>query len=163
MINELFSSRQVTGTCPLGFTPGTYGVGKCYVLFRVAVQMAVGVLQCRDQFQARLLTIETREEESFLKTFVGNNSLGIGIENYWTTGMYNFPTGRWFWYDESTRTQTNQVFSAWPTPPGPPAATSDSDVCSALTIDNAAKTDYWTKQYCTDMNYYICELPKTCL
>ena len=77
----LFTAKVVTGTCPAGFTPGSYGVGKCYALFRDAVQMAVAVLMCQDlaaaatASQARLLTIQSATEEAFLKSFIGNNSI----------------------------------------------------------------------------------------
>lgn len=162
LINDIFGSRLVTGTCPQGFTPGTYGVGKCYIMFRDPVPMALGVLRCRDDFQARLLTIESLEEDMFLREFIGNNTLGNGIENFWTSGMYNRPTNTWYWYDESTRTRTNQVYSNWEGRT-PPTANSDSDVCSTYTMNLGTNRYYWNKQVCTSQQFYICEQPKTCL
>lgn len=68
-------AQQIPGTCPHGFTPGTYGVGKCYRLYRQAVQMAIAVLACRDT-HSQLTTIDSAAEELFLKIFITGSQPG---------------------------------------------------------------------------------------
>lgn len=67
----------MTGMCPLGFAPGTYGVGSCYIVHREQLQMGQAVIRCRDS-DAKLLSIQSELEDSFIKKFVLNSSLSGG-------------------------------------------------------------------------------------
>lgn len=87
---------------------------------------------------------------------------GPSVENYWTAGMYSQHAKRWYWYDEDNHPTVPQVYTKWK---GirPPTPSDEWDVCSTLTINSTAATDYWENQNCVKLNYYICELPKLCM
>ncbi len=70
----LFLAQYITGTCPEGFAPGTYGIGSCYIVHRELLQMAEAVIKCRDLYAARLLNIQSQQEDSFIKRFLLNTS-----------------------------------------------------------------------------------------
>lgn len=70
----LFLAQYITGTCPEGFAPGTYGIGSCYIVHRELLQMAEAVIKCRDLYAARLLNIQSQQEDSFIKSFLLNTS-----------------------------------------------------------------------------------------
>ena len=65
-----------------GFTPGSYGIGKCYIVTRDAVEMGVAVLRCSDLFNARLVTIQSAAEEQFISEIAGINASGCPTQIY---------------------------------------------------------------------------------
>lgn len=75
ILHFLFLAQYVTGTCPDGFVPGTYGVGSCYIAHRELLQMAQAVIRCRDLYSARLLNIQSEQEDRFIKGFLLNNTM----------------------------------------------------------------------------------------
>lgn len=153
-------------TCPPGFTGGSPGVSNCYLVVRQPVQMAVAVLRCTDEHQAALLSIRSQAEQNFLKSLISGyvNTSAVaasGPDEYWTTGMYNFDTRTWVWYDESLRTKTSFAYRSW-YGNEEPAPSDINDVCMTLDIDPKVDQAYWIKKYCFSLAYFICQVPKTC-
>lgn len=62
----------MTGICPQGFAAGTYGVGKCYLVLRDLVPMAVAALRCQTDFNAILVQIRNILEDSYLRTLLSS-------------------------------------------------------------------------------------------
>lgn len=86
----------------------------------------------------------------------------IAVERFWTSGMYNLELRNWFWYDDDLLTK--MPFGAYRNWKDglELAATSVYDVCSVFTVNQTQNTDYWEKTICTNLNYFVCEIPKTC-
>ena len=76
--------------------------------------------------------------------------------------MYYIPLRNWYWYDLNLRIKAPFTYRNWRNGMEP-AATSIYDVCSVYTVDYQQDVDYWEKNVCTLLNYYICEIPKKCL
>jgi len=66
----------VTGSCAAGYTPGSYGVGKCYKLFRNPVPLYAAMMSCSDTPKARLLTVQSAPEEQFIVSLITMNNTG---------------------------------------------------------------------------------------
>jgi len=86
----------------------------------------------------------------------------VGIENYWTAGIYNIPLRNWYWYTDNSRNKAPFSYRNWLNGMEP-AATSIYDVCSVFTVNVPTTASYWQKNDCTNNNYYICKIPKQCL
>src|SRR6218665_1878816 len=70
IVLNFFADQVVTGSCPQGFSVGTYGVGKCYLVMRDSVPMAVAALRCQTDFNAILVQIRNILEDSYLRTLL---------------------------------------------------------------------------------------------
>jgi len=164
ILDSLLNSNIITGTCPTNFVPGVYGLGNCYSVQRNSLQLAEAAIQCEDMYFSTLVQINSELEDTFIKQLVINSSSAgaATIQSFWTAGIYNIPLRNWFWYNDQLIAQTPFTYRNWlngmePSPVG------IYDVCSVYTTDVATAVDYWQKASCISTNYYICEIPKTCL
>lgn len=162
IIRDLLSSRVVTGLCPQGFTAGSYGVGKCFLLIRDATPMASAALRCQTEYSSLLLQIKSIVEEQFLRTFLSSIATS-GVVSFWTAGMFNTDVSTWFWYDDNLRVKSPMVYTNWVNYVTPVPST-DADVCMKLVVaQGTSNSSHWMKADCNENNFFICQVLKTCL
>jgi len=170
MLLSLTSSTVQTGYCPSNMSPGTYGLGSCYVVVREAVELGMAAMMCESNYNGNLVSIDSSMEENYMYTILTNSSsVYSGPQSFWTAGMYSLSKYQWTWYyqDWTPRTPINaNTYQDWINNNSPTPSTSQ-DICLILTVDvnapNNQKKIYWQKGDCsTPLKYYVCEIPKIC-
>ncbi|XP_052704213.1 perlucin-like isoform X1 [Crassostrea angulata] len=139
----------VIANCPRGYTQ--HG-NSCYVINRVQASWAQASIYCH-AIQAELVSIETKDEDTFLHNFLQNHGSNFDPPRFWVGGSDLLQEGEWTW----TKTGSvigSQGFSHWG--PGQPDNGVEHLDEHCLELE-AGHHWLWNDDDCEEFKHFICE------